>query len=124
MDQPVLSPFTQLVEKLQKRYPGANRSLLEELARAKLILMDTTYGVQVLVSLQQRMQQGQPLTLDDLLARVEQEQGFQHRKEVQNVLDRDTFMQHLGKREQLLDGGTPADHGPHTHRLQWYILYQ
>ncbi|HVB72387.1 MAG TPA: LirA/MavJ family T4SS effector [Ktedonobacteraceae bacterium] len=118
-----VSSFQARIEqRLQQRYPTAQPTVLQQLAIAKRILMDTSYGKDVLTTLQTQLS---GMSLDAILTQVEvKEQGFSPRAEVIALLDRDTFMEHLIKKEQILDGGTPFDHGPYSHRLQWYILYQ
>lgn len=123
MDLPILPSFEDRVEqRLHQRYPNAHSTVLRQLAIAKRVLMDISYGKSVLTSLQTQLS---GLSLDAFLTQVEvKEQGFSERAEVTALLGRDAFMAHLTKKEQILDGGTPFDHGPYSHRLQWYILYQ
>jgi hypothetical protein len=111
----------ELVNYWRERYPNAQVGILEHLANAKLILMNQNDGLATLQGLQQQMG-NRPL--DDSLADIEQQQGFQRREVVQDLLSRDDFQAHLRIPRHIFDVGTPFDHGPHTHRLQGYILYQ
>ncbi len=119
------------MEKLRKRYPNAPLPLIETCSVVKLLLMDSVYGTNVLGKLQAAIKPEQ--SLDEYLTSIEQQQkgkepgsqnGFRPRQVVFKLLPTDTFLAHLRAPEHLFDLGTPFDHGPHTHRLQWCILYQ
>ncbi|MBO0777709.1 MAG: hypothetical protein J2P37_02670 [Ktedonobacteraceae bacterium] len=109
---------------MEQRYPAVGSDIRQELGRVKITLMDTEYGKKILESLQEKLK-GQALSLDEFLNEVEvKEQGFTRREIVKALLDRDAFMKYLHDQKQILDAGTPSEHGPYSHRLQWYILYQ
>ncbi|MBO0794596.1 MAG: hypothetical protein J2P36_27090, partial [Ktedonobacteraceae bacterium] len=121
---PYASLMARFVERLEQRYPAVGSDIRQELGRVKITLMDTEYGKKILESLQEKLK-GQALSLDEFLNEVEvKEQGFTRREIVKALLDRDAFMKYLHDQKQILDAGTPSEHGPYSHRLQWYILYQ
>lgn len=118
------SQETQIYNKLQERYPQANPNILRQLASIKCLLMDQDYGNKKLEELQNSLNANTTISLDDFLINEETTQEFQRREEVNDVLSRNAFLQLLKNKKQILDGGTPPDHGAHSHRLQWYIIYQ
>lgn len=109
--------------RLRRRYPNVPPVLIDQIADAKLILMDRRYVEAKLRELQTQMVE-QNLTLDQALSEAERVEGFQPRQVVSDLLSRDQFRQILLGMYQIFDVGTPYDHGPHTHRLQWYVLYR
>lgn len=120
------TPKEELLQLLSKRYPSAQLSILEDLVTAKLLLMDTTYGDDVMSELQQKLK---PCDLYfsqvDLFLCDEEEKrrGFTHRKEVDSILSREAFLKLLSNGQHILDLGAGPNHGLFSHRLQWYILY-
>jgi hypothetical protein len=104
------------------RYPGIDPELLEHVVTAKLTLMDRGYSEAKLLDLQGEMAGGDDL--DTVLSRAETAQDFGPRQVVDKLLDRDSFQGILRSKSQIFDLGTPSDHGPHTHRMQWYVLYK
>jgi hypothetical protein len=107
--------------RLGQRYPKAPRVLIDQIADAKVILMDRRYVETKLRELQGQMVERE-LSLDQALSAAEEVEGFHPRQVVNDLLSRDEFRQILLGMYQIFDVGTPFDHGPHTHRLQWYVL--
>jgi hypothetical protein len=107
---------------LAERYPGANPTVLRHLAQTKRILTDRGYAEGVLLRLQQEMER-RNVSVDVVLSEAEERQGFRPRLEVSDLLSREAFLGNLANAHHIFDAGTPAEHGPHSHRLQWYILY-
>jgi hypothetical protein len=114
---------TDISSRLQKRYPRVPRVLIDQIADAKTILMDRPYVEAKLRELQEQMT-SQNLSLDAALSAAENVEGFHPRQVVNDLLSRDQFREILRGMYQIFDVGTPWDHGPHTHRLQWYVLYR
>ncbi len=109
--------------RLERRYPRVPRVLIDQIADAKAILMDRRYVETKLRELQTHMVE-QKISLDRALSEAEEVEGFHPRQEVRDLLSRDGFREILRGMYQIFDVGTPFDHGPHTHRLQWYVLYR
>jgi len=116
------SPKAVLLELLSKKYSSANPSALNDLATAKILLMDTGYGDHVMDLLQKSLDASKD-PLDLFLLQEEEKRGFTLRKEVDSILDRDAFLDLLREGRHILDLGAGPNHGPFSHRLQWFILY-
>jgi hypothetical protein len=109
--------------RLQQRYPRVPQVLIDQIADAKTILMNRGYVETKLRELQELMVE-RGIGLDAALSAAEDVEGFHPRQEVRSLLSRDQFRDILRGMYQIFDVGTPYDHGPHTHRLQWYVLYR
>jgi hypothetical protein len=108
---------------LKAKYPGVQDDVLQALVSAKLTLMDRGYSEAKLLELQGEMaSSGQDL--DTVLSQAETSNEFAPRTVVDKVIDPGTFQALLRSQSQMFDIGTPPDHGPHTHRMQWYVLYK
>jgi len=108
---------------LRKRYGNIKEDVLQALVSAKLTLMDREYSEDKLLELQGKMESsGQDL--DTVLSQEEEANQFAPRQVVSDLLSPDKFQELLRSRSQMFDTGTPSEHGPHTHRLQWSILYK
>ncbi|HLG61857.1 MAG TPA: LirA/MavJ family T4SS effector [Ktedonosporobacter sp.] len=114
-----------IAQRLQERYSQVDSKLIEEVAIVKSLLLDIEYGKEILIGLQKNL--GEKLLcpdfLDAFLTKVELELGFEKRTPVDHGLTVEEFQKLLDSKQHMLDAGANADHGPHTHRLQWYILY-
>ena len=120
------TPKEELLQLLSKRYPSAQLSIVADLVTAKLLLMDTTYGDEVMSKLQLLLKPFDPSSaqVDLFLCKEEEEKrGFTHRKQVDSILSREDFMKLLSNGQHILDLGAGPNHGLFSHRLQWYILY-
>lgn len=114
-----------IAQRLQERYTQVDSKLIEEVAIAKSLLLDVEYGKEILLGLQKTLggELLYPDSLDAFLAEIELKLEFEKRVPVDHGLTVEEFQDLLDKKQHMLDAGANADHGPHTHRLQWYILY-
>lgn len=116
------TPKEEMLGLLKQKYSSVEPAVLEDLATAKIILMDTGYGDLVMTQLQKSLD-ASTSTLDLFLIAEETKRGFDKRQEVESILSRDDFMQILHNGHHILDLGAGPKHGPFSHRLQWFILY-
>ncbi len=110
-----------ITRKLEGRYPKGDRKILQQLATAKVVLMNKAYCVSALEKLQGEMQ-ANGKSLDALLSDYEKEQGFNERILVDSFLKPHIFKRNLREKRPMFDPGAGARHGPYTHRLQFSAI--
>jgi hypothetical protein len=117
------SKITGQVTSLKEIFPKADPKFRDCFEQIRALLQDSKQVQAWLVKLNNIMQE-ENLSLEKVLSKTEEENGFQNVVSIKELLEVPVFMAHTSEGYPLFDPGAGLKHGPNTHRIQWWVVIQ